>query len=229
MSGFNFEFLQKFIELLPMILPLIIAITFHEAAHGYVASKLGDNTAKSLGRVTFNPLKHVDPLGTIILPGALIFAGTPGLFGYAKPVPVDFSVLRNGKWGKIAVAFAGPGINLILAYISALLMHMDKVIAPGQGEFFFNCLFFSILCNTVLAIFNMLPILPLDGGRILNALLPEKWAAIHAKSERFGIAIVLLVLLGIPMLAPDLSINKYILGAPVHAITDFIGFASGRE
>jgi Zn-dependent protease len=179
-------------------LPVIIAITFHEAAHGWMAEYCGDNTARMLGRVTFNPIKHVDPFGTLLLPGMLLFAGAPILFGYAKPVPVNFARLDNPKRDMIWVAIAGPGINLILAVICALLIHVATWLPANVGQWVLMNLANAVLINIVLALFNMLPIPPLDGGRVLTGLLPHSLAWRFAKVERYGILILLVLLLVIP-------------------------------
>ncbi len=177
------------------IIPLILAITLHEAAHGYVAKMLGDRTAQMLGRVTLNPLKHIDPVGTLALPGILFLAGSSFLFGWAKPVPVNFKNLKDMRWSVIAVAVAGPGANLILALISAFLMHIVVAFfsAFAFAKPLYEMLIFSIQINVVLMVFNLLPLLPLDGGRIINALLPPKISYQFEKTEPFGIWIVLIL------------------------------------
>jgi Zn-dependent protease len=223
--------IEKLLEFAPYVLPLLIAITLHEAAHGYVAYKLGDVTAKLQGRVTFNPFRHIDLNGTILIPGALALSGSPLLFGYAKPVPVNFAILRGGKWGEIAVAIAGPVMNLTLAYASALLLHLDAVITPEQAPFLFQSLYISVLVNIILAVFNMLPLLPLDGGRILNALLPRKISALHARSERYGMGVVLVLFL-LPMLLRDANIidipvGYYLLQLPADGLRDLILHTAG--
>jgi Zn-dependent protease len=153
-------------------IPAIIAITFHEASHGYVAHLLGDDTAWRLGRVSFNPLVHIGPFGTVVLPLMLLILHSPFLFGYAKPVPVNFRALRHPRLSTILVAAAGPGMNLLLATIAALAFHIvDYVPAPGAQWLAAN-LRNALLLNVILAIFNLLPIPPLDGGRILLGVLP---------------------------------------------------------
>jgi len=153
-------------------IPAVIAITFHEASHGYVAHVLGDDTAWRLGRVSFNPLVHIDPFGTVVLPVMLLLLHAPFLFGYAKPVPVNFRALRYPRMGTILVAAAGPGMNLLLAAIAALAFHIvGYVPAPGAQWMAAN-LRNALILNVILAIFNLLPVPPLDGGRILVAVLP---------------------------------------------------------
>ncbi|MCG8694821.1 MAG: site-2 protease family protein, partial [Minwuiales bacterium] len=148
------------------VLPVLIAITFHEAAHGYVAWKLGDDTAKRQGRVTFNPLAHVDPFGTVLLPGLLIATGAPFLFGYAKPVPVNFGQLRQPRRDMVWVALAGPGVNVLLAVASAFLLHLVAALPTGADLWAARMLSNSVALNLLLAVFNMLPLPPLDGGRV---------------------------------------------------------------
>src|SRR6202790_1162012 len=153
-------------------LPAIIAITFHEAAHGFAARLLGDDTAWRLGRVSFNPLKHIDPVGTILLPGMLLLLRSPFLFGYAKPVPVNFRALRSPRIGIILVAAAGPGMNIALAIIAALAFHLVRYLPDTVALWLAANLRNALLFNVVLAVFNLFPLPPLDGGRILVGLLP---------------------------------------------------------
>lgn len=165
------------------IIPVLIAITFHEAAHGFVAHLLGDDTAWRLGRVSFNPLKHVDPVGTILLPGILLLMRSPFLFGYAKPVPVNFRALRNPRRDMVLVAAAGPAMNIALAVVAALAFHvvgyLPTTIAPWVTENLKN----GVIINVVLAVFNLFPLPPLDGGRILAGVLPKAMAAPIARLE----------------------------------------------
>lgn len=174
-------------------LPLLVAVILHEVAHGYVAFRLGDPTAKMLGRLTLNPIPHVDLFGTVLLPGMLILTGSPFVFGYAKPVPVNFRLLRNPKRDMVWVAAAGPATNLVLASLSATAF---KVAAGSGGEpgLVATMLLYSVLLNITLAVFNMLPIPPLDGGRVAVGLLPRALALPVARLEPFGMIVVVLLL-----------------------------------
>lgn len=179
-------------------LPVLFAITVHEAAHGYAARHFGDNTAAALGRITLNPLKHIDPVGTIVMPLMLFFATSGAfVFGYAKPVPVRFGNLRNPKRDMVWVALAGPGVNLIQAFLWGLVMvvlHASGVTEP----FFLRMCQGGILVNVVMFVLNLFPLPPLDGGRILVGLLPMRQAEMVARIEPWGFFIVMgLLLLGV--------------------------------
>jgi Zn-dependent protease len=177
-------------------LPVIFAITLHEAAHGYVARRFGDSTAWMLGRVTLNPLKHIDPVGTVLVPAMLLLvSGGDLLFGWAKPVPVNFSALKNPKKDMLWVAAAGPGANLLMALLWALLFKF-AVLTPDQpyAEAMKAMARAGISINAVLMILNLLPLPPLDGGRIAVSLLPMRAAMTFARIEPYGIWILLLLL-----------------------------------
>jgi Zn-dependent protease len=179
-------------------LPVLFAITVHEAAHGYAARHFGDNTAYMLGRITLNPIKHIDPMGTILMPLMLYFATSGAfLFGYAKPVPVQFGNLRNPKRDMVWVALAGPGANLIQAVIWGVLLYF--LLGTGMTEpFFIKMCQGGMLVNVVMFAFNLFPLPPLDGGRILVGLLPYKQAELVSRIEPYGFFIVMgLVLAGI--------------------------------
>lgn len=214
-----------FLRILVYGFPIVLAITLHEVAHGFVALHYGDDTAKRLGRVTLNPLRHVDPIGTIILPGLLLLTGAPVLFGYAKPVPVNFSALRNPRRDSIFVAGAGPAMNIILAYVSALFMHILVFFPSGIQPFFQEMLVLSLLINVTLAIFNMLPIPPLDGGRVAVGLLPDSIARPLARLEPYGFFIIFGLLLVPPLLGFNLLF--WLILHPVKFIIGFISILAG--
>ncbi len=205
------------------IVPILIAITFHEAAHAYAAWKLGDETAFRLGRVTFNPLKHIDPFGTILLPAVLFLTNAPFLFGWAKPVPVAFRNLRQPRRDMAIVAVAGPLINVVLATASAALIHLVRLVPEEAAPWLLQTLYQSILLNLVLAIFNMIPVPPLDGSRIILSLLPGPLAGPYAKLERFGFLILLGIIFLLPMLGRqiglDLNIFRWLVGIPLTWLT----------
>ncbi len=186
-------------QLAIMALPLVLAVTVHEAAHAWVADKLGDDTARSLGRVTFNPIPHIDLIGTIVLPLGLyalsVLTGSAGfLFGYAKPVPVLAHRLRRPQRDMAWVALAGPGANFAMALGWAMLFAVVSSwmdLLAGSAEFFAYMAIFGVMINVFLMVLNLLPLLPLDGGRILAALLPPAWAQQYARSEPWGLFILL--------------------------------------
>ena len=180
--------MPDFQTLLIWVIPVLLAITLHEAAHGWTASKFGDHTARMMGRVTLNPVKHIDPVGTIIVPLALLIMSTGFIFGWAKPVPINFNALRSPKSGMIWVALAGPGANLIMAigwlFVAILAININIPIMlkmAGAG----------IFINILLAVFNLLPIPPLDGSRVISALLPNPLAYKYNQLERFGFVILI--------------------------------------
>jgi Zn-dependent protease len=189
------------------VIPLVIAITFHEASHGYVARLFGDDTAWRLGRVTFNPLKHIDPFGTVLLPAMLLILRSPFLFGYAKPVPVNFGALHNPRRDSVFVAAAGPAANLLLATGAALGFHLVAYFPGATSEWIAENLKNALIINVLLAVFNLIPIPPLDGGRIAVGLLPMALARPLSRAEPYGLAILIGVLFVLPLLSAQLGID----------------------
>jgi len=199
-------------------IPVVLAITLHEAAHGYVARQFGDSTAWMLGRVTLNPLKHIDPIGTVLVPlGILLLSGGGFLFGWAKPVPVNFANLRQPKRDMFWVAAAGPGVNFLMAIAWALLFGLGKGVFASSGLQYMALIGVSI--NVALMVLNLLPILPLDGGRIAVSLLPHSLAVPFARTERFGFFIVIALLVS--------GLLGVVLGPPVRIITSIIEAVTG--
>jgi Zn-dependent protease len=207
-------------------LPVVIAITFHEAAHGFIASLCGDDTAKRLGRVSFNPLKHIDLFGTVLFPLLLILLKAPFVFGYAKPVPVDFSRLNNPRRDMVFVAIAGPLTNILLAIASGFLFHFIMFLPESLMGFAAASLKISLYINVTLAIFNMLPLPPLDGGRVAVGILPDFLAKPLADLEKWGMMILIGGLIVIPMLAYQLgyevNIFSWLLKTPIMKTIDWI-------
>lgn len=197
----------SFVQLILMILPLIVAVILHEVAHGYVAFKMGDPTARLAGRLTLNPIKHLDLFGSFLLPVILKLSGSPIIFGYAKPVPVNFANLREFRKGTICVASAGVLTNMILAVISAALFQMLAATETSWAQpqigllagILIQLLAYSVIINCVLALFNLIPIPPLDGSRIVAMLLPAALRRQYSRLERFGMIIIFVLLVTGPL------------------------------
>ncbi|MBM3546605.1 MAG: site-2 protease family protein [Alphaproteobacteria bacterium] len=213
------------------VLPALVAITLHEAAHGFAAYVFGDDTARRMGRMSLNPLRHVDPFGTIVLPGLLLLMRAPFLFGYAKPVPVNFWRLQPARLGMILVAAAGPAMNFLIAFLCALAFHALYLVPDSAVPWVAENLENSIDLNLVLAVFNMIPIPPLDGGRVAVGLLPRPLAWQLQKLERVGILLVIGVLFLLPLigrqLGINLSISPWLIEAPVEYLLRVIATLSG--
>jgi Zn-dependent protease len=204
------------------VLPLVLAITLHEAAHAFVAYRLGDDTAWKLGRVSFNPVKHIDPFGTILLPAMLLFAHSPFLFGYAKPVPVNFRALREPRSGMVLVALAGPATNIILAIAAAAAFHLMPFVPADYAQWVADNLKNMIVINVVLAVFNMMPIPPLDGGRVAVGILPRPLALPLARLEPVGMLILIGILILLPLAGSQFGLNLDVISVILRKSTDLI-------
>jgi len=203
-------------------IPLVIAVTFHEASHGYVARLCGDDTAWRLGRVSFNPFKHIDPFGTVLLPAMLLLMRSPFLFGYAKPVPVNFRALRHPRRDSIWVAAAGPAMNFALATSAALLFHLVAYLPDPAAPWVAENLKNALIINVLLAIFNLLPLPPLDGGRIAVGVLPDALAMPLARLEPYGMMILIGVLFILPLFGAQLGIDLNLVWHLVSRLTSVI-------
>ena len=215
------------------VLPVLIAVTFHEAAHGWVAWRLGDDTAYRLGRVTFNPLSHIDLFGTILLPALMLFAsGGRMMFGFAKPVPVNFNRLRRPRRDMVLVAAAGPGSNVLMAVLSAACMHILPLLPDDVYQWVGYNLCNSVRINVLLCVFNMLPLPPLDGGRVAVGLLPNPLSRRLARLERAGIAIILAAVFILPWIGGkigvDLNVFWWLVVMPMEYIEKVVYVITGH-
>ncbi|MGD9617258.1 MAG: site-2 protease family protein [Alphaproteobacteria bacterium] len=235
------------------VLPVLFAVTFHEAAHGYAALRFGDDTARRAGRLSLNPLRHVDTFGTIVLPALLILLRSPFLFGYAKPVPVDFSRLNRPRRDMVWVALAGPGTNVLLAIVAGLLFTLGKIVGlfegplgnpwvllnagldqlpPGAPAWIAKNLANAWIINALLCVFNLLPLPPLDGGRVAVGLLPDALAFPLARLEPLGIPILLLLIFLLPYVGSqfglELNIFGLLIAVPAELLIRFVLAITGH-
>lgn len=224
------DFQQVLLQISIVALPALLAITLHEAAHGYAALRFGDDTAKRAGRLSLNPIRHIDPFGTVLLP-IVMFALSGFMFGWAKPVPVDFRNLRNPRRDMVWVALAGPGTNIVLALASALLLHTAPMLPDFMSSWYANNLVVSLQFNVLLALFNMIPLPPLDGGRVAVGLLPDALAFPLARLEQYGMLILIGIIFLIPFIAGQLGYGFNPLAMTllpvVDAVVDLIARLTG--
>ena len=206
------------------LVPLIIAIVFHEVAHGLVARRLGDPTAAAMGRLTLNPFKHIDPVGTVILPMALAIAHAP-VFGWAKPVPVIKERLRNPRRDMVLVALAGPGMNMLLAVAATIILGVTIAMSDGQPAGVLNLIARNainfLLINIFLAVFNLIPLPPFDGGHVVEGLLPPPLAKRFAALGRFALPIFVFLLLILPMISPKANVVARLISPIVDIIARY--------
>ncbi|HST36507.1 MAG TPA: site-2 protease family protein [Allosphingosinicella sp.] len=211
------------------LIPLVFAIVLHEISHGWVASLFGDPTARERGRLSLNPIRHVDPIGTIALPLLLAVTGAP-VFGWAKPVPVVASRLRNPRVHMMLVALAGPGMNLLLALLTAFALGLLVHAGPREGFgwlfLYYNLANFLVI-NIFLAVFNLLPIPPFDGGHVVEGLLPRPLAARWARLSRYGFLLLVVLLVFVPLVLPQADIVERIVGPPFNFIFGLLGGIAG--
>lgn len=217
---------QKLLTASTWVLPVMLAIILHEIAHGWAALCFGDNTAKSRGRLTLNPVAHIDRTGTILLPGLLMLMQAPIVFGYAKPVPVDFDRLRPLRLGTVCVALAGPFTNFLLAIIAGCLLHLDIWLPEEQNPWIFANINNMLMINAVLMVFNLIPVPPLDGGRVLTALLTKNLQIWFAKWDRWGMVFILLFLF-LPSFF-GYNVAASVIGVPVFWVLEQVLWITGN-
>ena len=208
-------------EIAVWLVPLVIAIVFHEVAHGLVARRLGDPTAESKGRLSLNPIKHIDPFGTVILPMLLALSHAP-MFGWAKPVPVNYSRLNSPRRDMVLVALAGPGMNLILALVGTAILAATVEAKTGVGAFIAANALNFVAINIFLALFNLLPVPPFDGGHVVEGLLPPGPAQSFRKLGRYSLLVLVLLLLVLPTLSPRANVVARIVSPIVDQVTRII-------
>lgn len=223
----GFDFSGLLFSLSVWAIPVLLAVTLHEAAHGWVAWRLGDDTAYRLGRVSFNPIRHIDPFGTILLPAMLLLAsGGRMMFGFARPVPVNFWRLGKPRRDMVLVAIAGPATNVALAIAGAALLHTTPYVTGFFREWYIETLQAAIMINAILAVFNMLPLPPLDGGRVAVGLLPKVLARPLARLERAGIVIVLGAFFVLPWIGEAMgqqwNVFWWVIGEPAQALVGLV-------
>ena len=214
-----------FVQVATWLVPLVFAVVLHEISHGWVASAFGDPTAREAGRLSLNPIRHVDPVGTVGLPLLLAVSGAP-VFGWAKPVPVVAKRLRKPRLHMMIVALAGPGMNFALALLSALLLAWLGPLEPGAGvgrTLLWLNLFNFVAINLFLALFNLLPIPPFDGSHVVQGLLPRPLAVRYARIGRFGFPLLILLLVIVPMLFPHANIVQRLVLPPFIALMRLLG------
>jgi Zn-dependent protease len=202
------------------LIPLVFAIVLHEISHGWVANALGDPTAKRLGRLTPNPIKHVDPIGTVALPLILAITKAP-IFGWAKPVPVNKNRLRHPRRDMVLVALAGPGINLLLALVTAILLGALAGAVADPPRMLIDMAVAFIGVNVFLAIFNLIPLPPFDGGHVVEGALPRRLVPAWERLGRIAFPLLIVLLLVLPMLSPRLDIVKHLVAPPANALREW--------
>lgn len=210
-------------DIIYKFIPILIAIIMHEVAHGYAAYWLGDETAKRSGRLSLNPVKHADPFGTFLLPVMLWIANAGFMFGWAKPVPIDFQNLKYGRWGMLIVSAAGIIMNIWLALVSALVLMLVQLIPSPQVQMVISMFFLNLLVfNIILAVFNALPIPPLDGSKILFGWINKPWAVKYVNSDRIGLAAIVILIFVLPEIGNALGVDLNLFRSYMIKTTRFL-------